>query len=141
MTYVTGIHALNLNCSLETCGDWHQSALAWRDVTLAQSEESIFGDWGIELNKHIPEHEETYSVANHIRACLDLISEGKFDVAQGMRENFICNEEYNQIIFEKVALMVKIPHWEEIDKFIESEYMMQWIYYKEAHGYGTTAAE
>jgi len=23
MKYITGIHALNLPCSLDTCGDWH----------------------------------------------------------------------------------------------------------------------
>lgn len=29
MKYVSLIHALNLPCSLDTCGDWHTSALQW----------------------------------------------------------------------------------------------------------------
>ncbi|WP_273235640.1 hypothetical protein [Ileibacterium valens] len=29
MQYLTGIHALNLNCDLGTPGDWHQSGIRW----------------------------------------------------------------------------------------------------------------
>ena len=29
MKYVTGIHALNIPCNLETSGDWHMSAIQW----------------------------------------------------------------------------------------------------------------
>ena len=29
MKYISGINALNLPCSLDTCGDWHTSALQW----------------------------------------------------------------------------------------------------------------
>ncbi len=42
MIYVSGIHALNLNCKLNTSGDWHQSALKWKDITLLDSEKSPF---------------------------------------------------------------------------------------------------
>lgn len=49
MRYITGIHALNLPCSLKTCGDWHTSALKWVDITYADTESSILGDWGIAL--------------------------------------------------------------------------------------------
>jgi len=58
MKYITGIHALNLSCELETCGDWHQSAIQWVHPTILESIGSIFGDYGIEHNKPIPEHKE-----------------------------------------------------------------------------------
>ena len=32
MEYITGQYALNLSCSLNTTGDWHTSALNWKNV-------------------------------------------------------------------------------------------------------------
>lgn len=78
MRYITGIHVLNLSCNLETCGDWHTSALRWRDISFKNTGESIFGDWGIEYGKRIPEHRGTFVVANYIRALLDLLEDGVF---------------------------------------------------------------
>ncbi len=51
MLYITGIHALNLNFSLLTCGDWHQSGIQWRNIPLFKSDNRILGDYGIEFNK------------------------------------------------------------------------------------------
>lgn len=73
MLYVTGIFALNLTCNLDTCGDWHTSALNWQKVTLVDSDTMFFRDYGIEQNRSIPEHDGKYCVANHIRALLDLL--------------------------------------------------------------------
>ena len=42
MEYITGIHALNLNCAIETCGDWHQSALRWEKIHKEKTEERFF---------------------------------------------------------------------------------------------------
>jgi len=78
MRYITGIHALNLPCSLLTSGDWHQSGLRWEKITYRDTEDSIFGDWGIEQCSVVPKHEGTYAVANHIRALLDLLEIGNF---------------------------------------------------------------
>lgn len=89
MEYITGIHALNLTCELDTYGDWHTSALKWEDITILDSSKSIFGDWGIEKNRSIPESDEKHYVANHIRALLDLIDMGKFSVAQGWKKHKI----------------------------------------------------
>ncbi len=47
MLYITGIHALNIEDSLETCGDWHTSALQLQDLHLKESTGSTFGNWGI----------------------------------------------------------------------------------------------
>jgi len=71
--YITGIHALNINCDLETCGDWHASAIQWKNPNTRYSNESIFKDYGIEYNKNIPENDDLHNVANHIRAILDLL--------------------------------------------------------------------
>ena len=39
-------------------------------------------------NKHIPEHTETFNVANHIRSLFDLFEQGNFGIAQGMNKDF-----------------------------------------------------
>ena len=68
MLYLSGVHALNIENTLNTCGDWHTSALDWSSIKLEESSNSIFGDWGIEMNKSIPEHTELYNVADDLRA-------------------------------------------------------------------------
>ena len=130
MRYITGIHALNLPCSLVTCGDWHQSALRWVDIMFADTDAAFFGDYGIEYGKRIPEHTETYAVANHIRALLDLLEHGNYSLAQGMNRDFICNDDYNGEVFEKVLSMRSMPHWESIDGFMAREYYNKWVNYK-----------
>jgi len=130
MQYITGIHALNLPCSILTCGDWHQSALRWKDITFGNTDTAFFRDYGIEFGKRIPEHTETYAVANHIRALLDLLERGNFSEAQGMNEDFICNDSYNNEVFEKVFSMRTLPNWDRIDGFMAREYHNKWINYK-----------
>jgi hypothetical protein len=129
MQYLTGEHALNINCNLLTSGDWHQSALKWESLTMRDSNDSPFGDWGIEPVKVIPKHEDLFNVANHIRALLDLVAEGNFAVAQGMKEDFICNDDYTDIIFEKVWILRNLNRWNEIDVFMSKEYDKEWINY------------
>lgn len=131
MKYITGQHALNLPCSLETCGDWHQSALQWADPFMRDTSDSIFEYYGIEENISIPEHENKFCVANHIRAILDLLEIGKYTLAQGARDDFICNDKYTQEIFDMVAKLRNQPNWKQINEFMEREYMREWIKYKE----------
>lgn len=133
MKYITGIHALNIPCTLDTCGDWHQSALAWKNIQYGYTEKSMLGNYGIEYNKEIPEHSGRYAVANHIRALLDLLIQGNFAVAQGMREDFICNEAYTQEIFLQVySIISRVPKdlASKIDGFMGKEYMMDWVNFK-----------
>ena len=129
MKYITEVHALNLPCKLKTCGDWHTSAIQWERPHIRESEESFFGDYGIEKNKTIPEHNEKYNVANHIRALLDLLEVGNFAVAQGMNEDFICNSEYDEEVFALVYSMRRLPNWKQISDFMGKEYKMKWIYF------------
>ena len=130
MEYITGQHALNLPCSLETCGDWHQSALQWVYPFVRSSEESIFGDYGIEKEVPIPEHSEKFNVANHIRALLDLLELGKFTLAQGMNDDFICNDAYTEEIFSQVVKLKHSHLWPDIDRFMGKEYYSKWLNYK-----------
>lgn len=132
MLYLSGVHALNIPCELDTCGDWHQSGIQWQNLKLHDSNNSIFGDYGIERNKTIPEHSELYNVANHIRALLDLLEQGNFAAAQGMRDDFICNDEYTEEIFNKVGRLKDMVNWNAIDCFMGKEYLTQWIKFKEA---------
>jgi hypothetical protein len=134
MRYITGIHALNLPCSLATCGDWHASALRWKNITFRDSEQSIFGLYGIEYGVKIPEHDKTYAAANHIRALLDLLELGRYASAQGMREDFICNDGYTEEVFKQVALMKSLANWCDIDHFMGREYLLEWLTYREKNG-------
>lgn len=99
MLYLSGIHALNIENNLDTCGDWHRSGIRWDVINerLLESNESIFGDYGIETNKTLNflKGDPVYNVANHIRACLDFIDRGEFMLAQGMNNDFIGNDIYN----------------------------------------------
>lgn len=126
MKYITGIHALNIPCKLDTCGDWHASALKWENITIRESETSVFGDYGIEYGHKIPFHEGVHPVANHIRALLDLIDEGNFSVAEGMKNDFICNDKYTGEIFRQVKRLVHNKNWEDICDFMHREYGKEW---------------
>lgn len=131
MKYITGIHALNLNCSLETCGDWHQSGIQWTHPTVMESDESIFADYGIENNSHVPENPGTHKVANHIRAVLDLLAVGNFGYAQGMKDELICNDKYTKEIFSRVLMLSAAANWKEISRFMGNEYGLQWLRFLE----------
>lgn len=127
MKYVTGIHALNLPCELDTDGDWHCSGLQWERPTFADSDKSIFGLYGIEYDKEIPEHTGKFAVANHIRALLDMLDKGQFGYAQGMRDDFIDSDDYTDEVFEKVLMLKDNDNWNEISDFMGSEYYMKWV--------------
>ena len=137
MKYLSGIHALNISCELNTCGDWHRSALNWTSLTqkMKDSRKSVFRDYGIEMNKTLNflNNSPTMNVANHIRACLDLLTEGNFGLVQGMNRDFIANEKYDLEIFNKVMLLKNDPNWKNIDQFMGKEYKMKWLKYKEKH--------
>ena len=94
------------------------------------TETAFFKNYGIETEKHIPEHDGIFAVANHIRALLDLLETGKFSVAQGMNNDFICNDDYTPEVFDKIATMKTLPHWSEIDRFMGKEYYSKWLDYK-----------
>ena len=107
MKYITGIHALNIPCSsVNTTGDWHRCGISWKNLDILESSDSVFGTYGIEGPKAVYMLQgASYYVANHIRACLDLIARGKFSVAQTMRNDYIGNEIYDTEIFDKIFML------------------------------------
>ena len=132
--YITDIHALNLPCALGTTGDWHHSAIQWDSPRTLESSESPFGDWGIEADRGIRHSGQTIehaNVANHVRACLDMIERGRLTCAQGMREDFLDgNRTFDQDVFSRVALLRSRDNWNEIDAFMKREYGMDWVDWK-----------
>lgn len=130
MKYISLIHALNLSCKLDTFGDWHSTSLDWDNPKMLDTENSIWGEYGIEKSRTIPFKSGTYNVANHIRAILDMLYLQQFTVAQGMKDDFICTDKYDNEIFEKVLMLKSVPYWEQIDKFMTKEYLKKWISFK-----------
>ena len=124
--YITEIHALNLECSLDTDGDWHHSSVDWNKPFIRRSWESVLGDFGIEWNENVPSINTGFYVADHIRACLDLIDAGKFSLVQGMRRDYINNDLYDEIIFEQAYKFRFHPNWREIYVFLHKEYGKRW---------------
>ncbi|MBR3623090.1 MAG: hypothetical protein IKN43_07065 [Selenomonadaceae bacterium] len=128
MKYITGVYALNLTCTLDTQGDWHQSSLNWEMPDIRETKNSFFGDYGIEENCSVPMRKgEACKTANHIRAILDLLEDRNFPVLQGMRDCYIDNDKYDKEIFEKIYKMKNLPYWREIKDFVGKEYMMKWV--------------
>lgn len=127
--------ALNLDCSLGATGDWHTSGMNWSKLKLHDTKDSIFGDWGIERSGeskvHVPGKEgHSYNIANHIRACLDLLEEGKFSCVEGMYRDFLDeDDQYNEAIFTRVLLPAKRKPdmWDDLHCFMCREYGMKWF--------------
>ena len=111
--YVSGLHALNIPCSLHTSGDWHRGSLDWDNPYTRDTRDSVFGDWGIE------EH-EIGKVANHIRAVLDILEEGKkIPLINTFHYDFISTSEYDDIIREKSLMLQHLPHYPTIKEVID----------------------
>ena len=71
--------------------------------------------------------------SNHIRALLDLVSEGNFGYAQGMNKDFICNNKYTEEVFSKLLLLRTSYMWEKIKEFIGKEYGVAWLRFLQNH--------
>ncbi len=119
MLYISGMQALNLPCNLDTSGDWHRSCMDWSHLTLKENNGSIWGEYGIEGPKVIPDNKEKHYVANHIRALLDMLCDRNFSDAQGMNDDYIGSDKYDEEIFRQVTKMKDLPYWADIDSFME----------------------
>lgn len=134
MRYITGQHALNLPCSLETSGDWHTSGMRWDTIKFKESDDSIFKDYGIEICSCVPENPGDFYIANTLRALLDLLDDRKFALAQGAKEDYICNDAYTQEFFEGVYKLRRRKHWGRINHFMQYEYFFEWDEFLNAKG-------
>lgn len=124
MKYVTGIPALNLH-DQPTPGDWHYSCVDWENLSCAESDESVFGEWDIRMTD-VP-HNGTCHAASHARACLDLLECGKFASAGGMRRNYLDDDSLNEEIFEHVELLRNSATWPAVERFMGKEYGTLWL--------------
>lgn len=129
--YLTGIHALNLTCKLDTCGDWHSKSINWNHPDIRESNGSVLKDYGIEEDRKVKylDCSKKYNVANHIRALLGMLLIGNYGYAQGMKEDYICNEKYTDEIFNQVLKLKNENNWHEINNFMKKEYKTKWIDY------------
>lgn len=107
------------------------SGIQWKHPHVKDTRTSFFGDMGIEFHEIPPLFDKKFPVANHIRACLDMLEDGDFSNLQGMRQDYICTDEYDPFIFFEVARMRNCPNWTDIDRFMEKEYLMDWVRYRE----------
>lgn len=130
MKYISLIQALNIPCRLETFGDWHSTTQNWNKLQVMESDGSLWGEYGIEKNKTVPFSNDTYNVANHIRALLDMLYLEQYAVAQGMKKDFVVTDKYNKEIFSKVLMMKDLPYWNKIDRFMTKEYLKEWVTFK-----------
>lgn len=133
MLYLSGIFALNVKGSLETCGDWHSSLLNWNSIELVESEDSFFKDWGIERGIPIPERTGKFNVANTLRAVLDLMLENRLSYLSGFRNNFFGTDIYDKEFFDKVLELRFLNHWDEIDSLMKIEFRLKWDVYVKIH--------
>lgn len=129
MQYISDVYALNLTTNQDTCGDWHCSSLNWNQPTYRESTGSFFGDYGLEACSCVPLHPGTHLTANHVRALLDMLLDGQFAYAQGMKNDFICNDKLTPEIFAKVHQMRSSSRWNAVCRFMGKEYGVQWLHY------------
>ena len=54
---------------------------------------------------------------------------GNYGYAQGMKEDYICNNDYTKEIFEQVLKLNSLDNWTEINHFMIKEYKMKWLNY------------
>ncbi len=129
MRYVTGLHAVALREPGDpTACDWHGPAYDWANVPLRESDDSRFGDWGIEQRTYtIAGMTYEWNVASHVRACLDMLEQGLVGDAQGMRENYIGNEALTPVLLEHAAMLEDSRHWSRIMRLMGREYGTAWL--------------
>jgi hypothetical protein len=132
MKYTTGTYALNLPSRLNTQGDWHADLLDWNQATWRESSESRFGDFGIEIDRALP-NGQMAAVANHLRALLDLLELGYIQAASGMRRSYLGTNEYDNEFFAKVAQLDDSPYWKSIYRLMSHEYYLRWVRWYEQY--------
>ena len=136
MKYITGLIALGTPCELDTPGLWtlrKSDYLSDENMKTYESNEFPFKDFGIELNKIVDYHEFcVYNVANHIRAYLDLLYLGKFELLKGLFPEAINSAKARLSIFECVYRCRRLAQYRKMNEFMLNEFGNVWISYKDA---------
>ena len=102
MQYITGHHALCCPCALNTPGNPHHLSVDWTYPATADTDTAFFKDYGIEKDRIVPIDSTPRNVANHLRAVLDLLAEGKLKELVGLKHEIIANDLYTPELFNKV---------------------------------------
>lgn len=126
---MTGIYGLNVpNFDLDTTGDWHASSLDWSKAEFKESDSSPLGLWGISqrIVKPYPFCGKQMLVANHLRSLVDIIADGYFTLAGGMRRDYLGTDKYNQELFTALDLLQTDDNWEDINSFMCKEFGNEW---------------
>ena len=137
MRYVTGIIALGTECELNTPGLWNIPKEVFIDEKMCknvESDESPFKDWGIEQNKIIKYREFClFNVANHVRAYVDMLYDGKFDELKDVFFEAINDSKSRQDIFMLVYGKLRhLAQFKKINEFMEQEFGNAWLSYMDA---------
>lgn len=113
MKYITGIHALNIPCNLNTSGDWHRGTLDWGNPWIRESEDSIYRSWGIY-------EDDGRMVADHLRAVLDMLECQKdLVLLHSFHSDYISNYEYDEILNEQLSKLKTLAHWREMEELVK----------------------
>ena len=137
MLYISGLCALNLPCKLKLQGDCHMSSIDWNKVEYLESKDSIFEDYGIEVGYSNEELGlQHVNKANYIRACLDLLEQGKYSVLKNFMSKWLDTDlqELQTEIFNQVFKLSSSSNWDQVDDFMDHEYLMNWGRFKQAKG-------
>lgn len=137
MQYVTGYLAFGIPCELPTPGKWNITKSEYLDdklFKLVNSEDSPFGDYGIEKNKLVPHREFClFNVANHVRAYVDMIYAGEFDKLKDLFFECINNAKAREDIFMLVyGKLRKLACYREVNEFMCEEFGNSWHAYVDA---------
>lgn len=120
MKYYTGKIALNIECDLDTCADWHKNGIVLDKSKMQDSDNSIFKDYGIY------ETDKGY-VANHLRAILDLMEQGQCDYLKGFKNDFLTSDKYDRELMIQAKKLRHNKNWEDIDYLLGEEYREKWL--------------
>ena len=60
-----------------------------------------------------------------------MLVSGNYGYAQGMKEEYICNEQYTDQIFNQVLKLRDAGNWYHINEFMKREYKLEWIKFLE----------
>lgn len=137
MKYITGYHALNLPCSLGTTGDWHRFCYDWENPRTKDSDKSIFGEYGIETNRDLSfvGLGKNCKVANHIRACLDIIEDGYLGGIKFFTSDFLDDDpKIVDKMLQQCLLFKSTDKWDDVNSFLNKEKYREWNNVKKRFG-------
>lgn len=137
MQYVSGRIALGVPCNRNTCGLWNIPKKEYLDEypnSMRESEDSPFGDYGIEKNKFVPFHEiAAVAVADHVRVYLDFLNDKNFEALDGLYFEAINSAKDRSDIFMYTFYKLRErDDYKEIHDFMVKEFGNAWLSYLQA---------